>query len=180
MTFPTKQSILVFKYFWVLYNYILSFALECYYFLSVVKRFLFVTITLWTGVDCDSVVCCVILYVKPDKLRSAPCFAIISFLSRFWFLQYLPSAGTLWHVPTHITQFKLGNITNSDSPWTPIVFCLLLRCSCSEWRVDIECVQVKVHIINYEDKRLICFSFGARDLSYRPVTTSSAQTRIIE
>lgn len=83
MTFPTKPSIIVFKCFWVLYNYILSFALECYYFLSVVKRVSFKTIILRTGVDCDSVVCCVILYVKPDKLRSAPCIAIISFLSRF-------------------------------------------------------------------------------------------------
>lgn len=46
--------------------------------------------------------------------------------------------------------------------------------------MDIERVQLNLHLINYEDKRLICFSFGARDLSYRPVTTSSAQTRIIE
>lgn len=46
MTFPTKQSITVFKCFWVLYNYILYFAFGCYYFLSVVKRVLFMTIIL--------------------------------------------------------------------------------------------------------------------------------------
>lgn len=40
------------------------------------------------------------------------------------------------------------------------------------------CSVEKVHLINYEDKRLICFSFCARDLSYLPVTTSIAQTRI--
>lgn len=46
MAFPTKPSIIAFKCFWVMYNYILSFALECYYFLSVVKRVLFMAIIL--------------------------------------------------------------------------------------------------------------------------------------
>lgn len=71
MTFPTGPSIIVFKCFWVFYNYILSFALECYYFLSVVVHdYYFVN---WCGLRFSRVLCDTVRQARQVAVRSMYC-----------------------------------------------------------------------------------------------------------